>query len=83
MADNVTPTEVRRARGLARVNHTCETCGGRYDQTSNGRMCGLGCRIPRAPSAKGPYSKEERCAHPNPATTPTIPSPRRTPSRTR
>jgi len=63
MANNVTPTKVRRAMGLARHNKTCETCGGRFDQTPNGRMCGSGCRIERTPSAKGPYSKEDRDLH--------------------
>lgn len=60
MADNVTPTEVRRARGLARYAHACEVCGGRYDQTPNGRACGVGCRIELTAVAKGPYSKEEK-----------------------
>jgi hypothetical protein len=60
MADNITPTEVRRARGLARYAHTCEVCGGHYDQTPNGRLCGTGCKIKPTPVAKGPYSMEEK-----------------------
>lgn len=63
MADNVTPTEIRRKRGLARVNRVCEACGGHYDQTPDGRMCGTGCRIPQVPVARGPYSKESWRAH--------------------
>jgi hypothetical protein len=58
VADNVTTTEERRARGLARVNRACETCGGQYDQTPDGRMCGTGCLIEPTPTARGPYSKE-------------------------
>lgn len=60
MANNVTTTKERRAMGLARVNRTCEVCGGRYDQTLNGRVCGPDCRIPRTPVASGPYTKEDK-----------------------
>lgn len=60
MADNITTTEERRARGLARANRVCEVCGGQYEQTANGRLCGAGCKIERVPVAKGPYTKEER-----------------------
>lgn len=60
MADNITTTEERRARGLARVNRVCETCGGQYEQTPNGRSCGPGCRLPTVPVARGPYTKEEQ-----------------------
>lgn len=62
MADNVTPTEVRRERGLARYGRVCEVCGGRYDETPKGRVCGVDCKIELTPVAKGPYSKEERKA---------------------
>lgn len=62
MANNVTTTKQRRAMGLARVNHVCEVCGGRYDPTPNGRSCGSGCQIPQTPVAKGPYTKEEKRA---------------------
>lgn len=58
MADNTSTTEERRSRGLARASHACEFCGGRYDQTPSGRMCGAGCLIQQTPSARGPYTKE-------------------------
>lgn len=60
MADNITTTEKRRARGLARYNQTCEVCGGRYDKTESGRSCGPGCLIPQTSVASGPYTKEDR-----------------------
>ncbi len=60
MADNITTTDERRARGLARYNRVCEVCGGQYEQTTKGRLCGPGCRLPIVPVAKGPYTKEER-----------------------
>lgn len=62
MANNVTPTEERRAMGLARYGHHCETCGGRYDPTPHGRQCGTGCKITPVSTAAGPYTPKRRKA---------------------
>lgn len=56
MANNVTTTEERRAMGLARANRACEVCGGQYEQSANGRLCGPGCQLPVVPTANGPYT---------------------------
>lgn len=56
MANNVTTTEERRAMGVARANRTCEICGGQYEQSPTGRLCGAACQIPVAPTAAGPYT---------------------------
>ena len=69
MANNVTPTEERRAMGLARAAQTCEVCGGRYENTPDGRACGSGCLLPNVPVANGPYTARKKRG-PKPSVTP-------------
>lgn len=67
MADKEAFTQKMRGLGIARYAHTCEVCGGRYEQTPEGRVCGSSCRLPAVPVASGPYTPKKQRS-PKPAT---------------